>query len=202
MKVPSPLLWKRMFLPPLSPGGPQATMTPLYRQGPDLGDGRGGEIEVDVVGDEQIEACRRGRSRRRRSRCPSESWRSGDAGLRADIGEGAIAVVVVEDVLAPVGDEQIVVAVVVVVADADALSPAGVDESGFGGDVGEGAVAIVFEEMVGGLLSGGKAFEARAVDEEDVQPAVVVVVDRRRRRSRWFRAGIYSCARRRKWFWR
>ena len=50
------------------------------------------------------------------------------------------------------------------------------DEAGFYGDVGEGAVAIVFVEMGAGFLASGKAFEAGAVDEEDVEPAVVVVV--------------------------
>ena len=49
----------------------------------------------------------------------------GDARLFADIGEGAVAVVVVQDVLAEVGDEQIVEAIVVVIADADTLPPAG-----------------------------------------------------------------------------
>ena len=94
-----------------------------------------------------------------------------------DVGEGAVAVVVVEDVLAVVGDEEIVEAVVVVVADAAGLAPAGfVLEAGAVGDVGEGAVAIVFEEMAAGLLAGGEAFETPAVDEEEVQPAVVVVV--------------------------
>ena len=55
MKVPSPLLWKRMFLPPCSPGGPQATRMPLYWHLPDSGTRRRLGIEVDVVGDEQIE---------------------------------------------------------------------------------------------------------------------------------------------------
>jgi len=49
-------------------------------------------------------------------------------------------------------------------------------QAGFGGDVGEGAVAIVFEEMIGGFLPGGETFEAGAVDEKNVQPAVVVVI--------------------------
>ena len=81
---------------------------------------------------------------------------AGDSGLRGDVGEGAIAIVAVEDVLAVIGDEEIVAAVVVVVADADALSPAGVTEAGFGGDVGEGSVAIVFEEMEIGSCPAGK----------------------------------------------
>ena len=86
------------------------------------------------------------------------------------------AVVAVERVLTVVGDEEIVPAVVVVVADADALSPPGAGEAGLEGDVGEGAVAVVFEEMAGGRLALGEAFEAGAVHEEDVDPVVVVVV--------------------------
>ena len=84
-----------------------------------------------------------------------------DSGFFAHVGKGAVTVVVVEDVLAEIGDEQIVETVVVVVADADALSPAGMNEAGFGGDIGEGAIAIVLEEVGDGLLAGGKAFEAR-----------------------------------------
>ena len=44
------------------------------------------------------------------------------------------------------------------------------------GDVGESAVAIVFEEAIGGLLAGGKAFQARAVHQENIEPAIVVVI--------------------------
>src|SRR2546430_12856182 len=43
----------------------------------------------------------------------------------ADIGESSVAVIVIKDILAVVGDEQVVAAIVVVVADTDALSPAG-----------------------------------------------------------------------------
>ena len=70
-----------------------------------------------------------------------------EAGFGSDVGEGAVAVVTVEDVLAVVGDEEVVPAVVVVVADAAALSPAAAGEAGFGSDVGEGSVAVVLEEM-------------------------------------------------------
>ncbi len=100
-----------------------------------------------------------------------------EAGFGGDVGEGAVAVVAVEDVLAVVTDEEIVPAVVVVVADAAALAPAAVCEAGFGGDVGEGAVAIVFEEVRDGFLALGKAFDTGAVDEEDIDPVVVIVVE-------------------------
>ena len=49
-------------------------------------------------------------------------------------------------------------------------------QAGFGGDIGESAIAIVLEEMRCGFLSGGKTFEAPAVNEKNIQPAVLVVV--------------------------
>ena len=101
---------------------------------------------------------------------------AGDAGFFADIGESAVAVVVVENIFAEISHEEIVEAVVVVIADADSLAPAGMQEPGFLGDVGEGAVAIVSEKMIGGLLTNWKAFKARAVNQENVKPAVVIVI--------------------------
>ena len=99
------------------------------------------------------------------------------AGLLRDIGEGSVAVVAVESVLSVVGDEEIVVAVVVVVANAAGLAPAGlVFQAGAGSHIGEGAVAIVLEEVAVRLLSSGKSFQPPAVHEKQIQPAIVVVV--------------------------
>ncbi len=99
-----------------------------------------------------------------------------DAGFFADVSESAVAVVMIENIFSEVGNEEIVETVVIIVADARALSPAGMEQAGFGGNVGESAVAIIFEEMIGGFLASGKTFKARAVDEENIQPAVVVVI--------------------------
>src|SRR5260370_15782440 len=49
-------------------------------------------------------------------------------------------------------------------------------QAGFGSDVGESAVAIVFEKMRSRFLPSRKTFEAPAVDEETIQPAVIVVI--------------------------
>ena len=49
--------------------------------------------------------------------------RARDPGFLADIAERAIPVVVIQHVFPEVGDEQIVEAVVVVVADANSLAP-------------------------------------------------------------------------------
>src|SRR4029077_9899939 len=96
--------------------------------------------------------------------------------LGGDIGKRAVAVVVVEDVLAEVGDEEIVEAVVVVIADADGLPPAGMNEARLSGDVGESTVAIIFVQAIGGLLAGRKAFQTRAIHQENIEPAIVVVI--------------------------
>ena len=77
--------------------------------------------------------------------------------------------------MSEVGAKDVVEAVVVVIADADAVGPASGVEAGLFGDVGEGAVAIVFVEAVG--CFGRIAFKASAGEQEDIHPAVVVVVD-------------------------
>src|SRR5580693_7649863 len=88
-----------------------------------------------------------------------------EAGAFGDVGEGAVAIVVIQNVLAVVGDEEIIVAVVVVVADAAGLAPAGTGvEAGTFGDIGEGAVAIIFEETAMRFFAFRESFEAPAVD--------------------------------------
>ena len=101
---------------------------------------------------------------------------AGDTSFFANVGEGAVAIVVIQNILTVVGDEEVIEAVVVVIADADALSPTGTAETGFVGDVGEGAVTIVLEEVRARFLAFGEAFQTRAVYDKDVEPAVVVVI--------------------------
>src|SRR5262249_18646995 len=97
-----------------------------------------------------------------------------DAGFCCDIGESAVAVVVVEQVGAELRDEEIGEAVVVVVAPDAAEAVVGAGDAGGVGDVGEGAVAVVAVE---GVLFGDVAVVAvAAVDEIDVLPAVIVVI--------------------------
>src|SRR6202034_1051210 len=99
------------------------------------------------------------------------------AGLFSDVGKCAVAVVARERVLAVVSDEEIVIAVVVVIADAAGLSPTGaVLEAGAFRDIGEGAVAIVLEETAVRLLACGETFQTPSVDQEHVEPAVVIVI--------------------------
>ena len=79
--------------------------------------------------------------------------------------------------MTPESDEEIGEAVVIVIAGADALTPPGERDTGILSDVGERAVAIIVIEVAGGFLALGETFEGAAVDQENVGPAIVVVIN-------------------------
>ena len=87
-------------------------------------------------------------------------------------------VVVVEPVLSVVAHKEIGPAVVVVVGNRAAIAPAVVGHAGLGAHIGKGSVVVVVKQRgVRRLLLAVKRVECRAVDEVDIEPAVVVVVD-------------------------
>src|SRR5258708_18499202 len=96
------------------------------------------------------------------------------SGLLRDIGERAVSIVAVEHVLSPIRHEQIDAAIVVVVADRDALAPSGPSQSGGIGDIGECAVALVTVEAVWGL--GGGAHQTRSAAGGNVEPTLTALI--------------------------
>ena len=122
------------------------------------------EAAVAVVVDPRAAAAVAGRGRRQPR-------------LRRHVGEGAVAVVAIQGVVAVAGDEQVVEAVVVEVADGHRRRPAGAGQSGFRRDVGEGAVAVVLVEAIGGF--GRRGLQPGPAQHQHVEPAVVVVVEER-----------------------
>src|ERR1019366_5604573 len=94
-----------------------------------------------------------------------------------DIGESAVAVVVVQRVPVNTRDKQVGVAVVVVIAGGHADVKAGTGQPGGIGNIGKNTFAVVTEQTVSifwrVLLQGG---DVGAISEEDVGPAVAVVV--------------------------
>ena len=98
-------------------------------------------------------------------------------GVLAHVGEGAVAVVAVEDGAAVGGDEQIGEAVVIVIAHGHAHAEGASGDAGFFCDVGEGAVAIVFVKRVADGARGLEEIARTAVHQVDVHPAVVVVIE-------------------------
>src|SRR5437667_6011710 len=133
------------------------------------------QIKIDVVGDEQIEFAVAIVVDKRAASVPTLAVPA-HPGFVGHIGERAIAVIVVKHVLAKIGDEEIFEAVIVVIANADPLSPAGVGYASLQSNVGECAVSIIFEEMGRWFLALGETFQARSVHQENVEPAVVVVI--------------------------
>ena len=106
------------------------------------------------------------------------------ARLLRHVGESAVAVISVERVLSPVGAEKILESIVVVVAHAHRRSPAHLREAALRRHVGERAVAVVFVEAV--RRFGRSPAESCAAQDENVHPAVVVVVDERAAAARGF----------------
>ena len=96
----------------------------------------------------------------------------------AEVAELAVALVPVEDVGAVIGHIEIEVAVAVVVGRRAAHAPTRITDPGRAGIVRKGAVAHVAVEGVGrGRGRVGIAFQPRAVDQVDVEPAIAVVVE-------------------------
>src|ERR1700722_19344500 len=95
------------------------------------------EIEQAVVVD--IDPCS--------GNCPERAVvrvvRLVEAGFPGYITEGAIAFVVIERIAVDAGDEDVRMAIVVVVADSDTYIESVAFESGLFRDVGEGAISIV-----------------------------------------------------------
>ena len=108
------------------------------------------------------------------------SVRTGDAGFRGDISEGAVAIIAEELVAGDIRDEDVGIAIVVEIPDSHSHSVPSSSDAGLFCHVGEGAVVIVAEEPVPvggrGLLERGYF---RAVNAVDVKETIVVVVEQR-----------------------
>ena len=135
-------------------------------------------IESHVVGNEQIEVPIPVIVQKATTRTPAIR-RSGNASLFGDIRECAIAVVVIEHILSEIGNEKIVEAIVIVISNAACLTPSRTSESSLPGDIREGSIAIVMKQIAGGLTISSCGIQAGSVDEEDIEPAVIVVVKER-----------------------
>ena len=86
-------------------------------------------------------------------------------------------VIVIEPVLAVIGDVEILPSVVVVVSDTNSLAPTRRDKSRFLSHVRESSIVIVVIQMVRGSLIGGEALQRCAIHDENVGPPVVVIIE-------------------------
>ena len=106
-----------------------------------------------------------------------------DACRAGDVGEAAVAIVAVERVRAPIGDEKIQLAVVVVVARADGAAPAGPAKPAGVRHVLECAVPDIPVQAARRCLVLGEALQRGSVDEKGVQLGVAVVIQERHARA-------------------
>src|SRR5208282_35588 len=102
-------------------------------------------------------------------------------------GECAVVIVVVEAVLAEVRDIDIRPAIVVVVRNGDTETPALVSDARFVRHVRECAVVIVVQQhRAGRRFFTLQRAKRRSVQQVNIEPAIVVVVEQRDARSRSF----------------
>ena len=95
-----------------------------------------------------------------------------------NVREGSVSVVVVKDDSPPIGYEQIIISVVVIISDAAPLTPSRSKQSSFFRYVSKGPVAVIAKQGVRRLVFRRDAFKPRPIDKEQVQPAIVVVVEK------------------------
>src|ERR1700683_3553363 len=133
-----------------------------------------GSVEIHEAADEQIEAAVIVVIKPDGAAAPAGS---GDAGFGGDVAESAVAVIAIEDAVRVLRDVEVGETVGIVIADSDAHAVGVAGDSGFFGYVGESAVAIIAIECVAQGLRRTVEIAGPAVDEVDVHPAVVVVIE-------------------------
>jgi hypothetical protein len=142
-----------------------------------------GFVEIDVPADEQVESAVVVIIEPDRACRPAGR---GDTRLSAHIGEGAVAIIVIQDATAVAGDEQVRKAIAVIVSYGDALRIASSADAGLFGDVRKSTVAVVLIKGVAQRRIGIVEVAFPAVDQEDVHPAVVVVIEKSAARAHGF----------------
>ena len=188
-KFPPPRLWYSRFVSVGRPLGPQLTAIPFHRQlAPFAWLGRRGQVESQVVRDEEIEPAVAIVIHEGATRAPPDA-RCGQPRPRSRILESAAAIPV-EHVLAVVGEEQVGPAVVVVITGAYARCPSGAPQARGLGHILESPVSLVAIQAVGGRGAGSvRDFLARAflqpcaAERQRIEPPVVVVIDERHARA-------------------
>src|SRR5262249_1120728 len=132
-------------------------------------------IEVDEAADEQIKTAVVVVIEPDGAGSPS---RRGHAGFLGNVSESAVAVITVKNALAVLRDVEIGEAVPVVVADSSTLPVSACGDTGFLRHVCERAIAVVVVKRVAQRRIGRVKVARTAVDEVEVHPAVVVVIEK------------------------
>src|SRR5260221_1923366 len=148
-----------------------------------------GFIEVDETANEQIEFAVIVVVKPDGAGRPT---RGGEAGFFGNVGESAVAIVAIENVAAILGNVEIGEAVPVVISDCNTHSVAATRYAPLLRDVAAGVVAIVFVKRVAQRRIWLVEVTFSAVDEINVHPAVVVVIEKRAASSGGLREIVFG----------
>src|ERR1051325_8222414 len=111
----------------------------------------------------------------------------GDSGLFRNFRKRPLPVLAIERGLAVGADEEVCVAARLLISGALALAPARTRQPGLRGHIRKRLVAVIAIEMIGRRSSAvDSVIEACAVDQKNIFPAVVVVIDKGRGAPRGF----------------
>ena len=135
---------------------------------------------IDIAADEQVQAAVIIVVEPDGAGCPTRRFHTGAFG---DIGKGAVTVVAVKNAVTVGGHEEIGPTVVVVVPDHHPHPERAACYTRRFGDIGKGAVAVVAVERIAQRLGRFVEIAGAAVDQVDVHPAVVVVIEKRTARA-------------------
>jgi len=117
----------------------------------------------------------------------------GESGLLRYVRECPIAIIMVEDVFPIVSQEQIVMSIVVIVTDANAIAPPRVSQAGLLCNISKSSVTIVVIKAVGRTrFSRRNPSKQSAVWNKGINPTIVVVVVKRNPRTVCFKDVPFS----------
>src|SRR2546423_12792070 len=137
---------------------------------------RVGQVEIHIVDYDKIQKSVSVEIEERTTCTPARFWRK-QPPLLSFILEGAIAKISIENILSPLGDEQVRISMIVYVSNTDSLPPSGGLDSRLVGDVFEFQPAqIVIKKM---LRLDGVGPEHPCVDQKNVGQAVVIEIEDR-----------------------
>src|SRR6266481_445503 len=85
-------------------------------------------------------------------------------------------VIMIETILPVVRDVEVFPTIIIVISDADALTPSRGNKTGLHGDIRESPIMIVVIQVVGGGLIGWESFQCGAVHNENIRPSIVVII--------------------------
>src|SRR5207249_2640242 len=145
-----------------------------------VGTGEGSDtgIEIHIVSDKEVQVSITVIVQKAASGVPPRTRTFLDeSGALGHIRKGAVAVIVIQDVLPPVGHKKVIKAIVIVISDAATLSPARPSQSCLPRHLGKRPVAIIVEEEIRGRGAEWEPLESAAVHKKNVEPAVAVVIE-------------------------